>query len=209
MKIALAQLNYHIGNFEGNLEKMLGIITKAKALKADMVVFGELATCGYPPRDFLEFDDFISKCYSSIAKLAEATQGIAVVVGSPTRNPKKEGKDLYNSVYFLADGAVQHVQNKTLLPTYDIFDEYRYFEPANEWKTFTYKGKKIALTVCEDLWNVGNENPLYTVCPMDELMKQQPDFMLNVSASPFAYDHAAERIATLKTNIDQYQLPLF
>ena len=209
MKIALAQLNYHIGNFEGNLEKILGIITKAKALKADIVVFGELATCGYPPRDFLEFDDFISKCYSSIEKLAEAAQGIAVVVGSPTRNPKKEGKDLYNSVYFLADGAVQHVQHKTLLPTYDIFDEYRYFEPANEWNTFTYKGKKIALTVCEDLWNVGNENPLYTVCPMDELMKQKPDFMLNVSASPFAYDHAGERIATLKTNIDQYKLPLF
>ncbi len=209
MKIALAQLNYHIGNFEGNLEKMLGMISKAKALKADIVVFGELATCGYPPRDFLEFDDFISKCYTSIEKLAKVAQGIAVVVGSPTRNPKKEGKDLYNSVYFLADGAVQHVQHKTLLPTYDIFDEYRYFEPASTWKTFTYKGKKIALTVCEDLWNVGNENPLYTVCPMDELMQENPDFMLNVSASPFAYDHSSERIATLKTNIERYQLPLF
>ena len=209
MKIALAQLNYHIGNFEGNLEKMLGMITKAKALKADIVVFGELATCGYPPRDFLEFDDFISKCYTSIEKLSEAAHGIAVVVGSPTRNPKKEGKDLYNSVYFLADGAVKHIQHKTLLPTYDIFDEYRYFEPASEWKTFEYKGKKIALTICEDLWNVGNENPIYTVCPMDEMMHEKPDFMLNVSASPFAYDHAAERLATLKTNIERYKLPLF
>ena len=209
MKIALAQLNYHIGNFEGNLEKMLGMVIKAKALKADIVVFGELATCGYPPRDFLEFDDFISKCYASIEKLTEVAHGIAVVVGSLTRNPKKEGKDLYNSVYFLADGAVQQVQHKTLLPNYDIFDEYRYFEPASTWKTFTFKEKKIAITVCEDLWNVGNENPLYTVCPMDELMKEQPDFMLNVSASPFAYDHAGERIATLKTNVDRYKLPLF
>lgn len=209
MKIALAQLNYHIGNFEGNLEKMLGMITKAKALKADIVVFGELATCGYPPRDFLEFDDFISKCYNSVDKLAEGAQGIAVVVGSPTRNPTKEGKDLYNSVYFLADGAIKHVQHKTLLPTYDIFDEYRYFEPATEWKTFEYKGKKIALTVCEDMWNVGNENPIYTVCPMDEMMHEKPDFMINVSASPFAYDHAAERLTTLKTNIERYKLPLF
>lgn len=209
MKIALAQLNYHIGNFEGNLEKMQGMVTKAKALKADIVVFGELATCGYPPRDFLEFDDFIRKAYASVEKLAEMAQGIAVVVGSPARNPKIEGKDLFNAAFFLADGKIQHVQHKTLLPTYDIFDEYRYFEPADSWKTVTFKGKKIAITVCEDIWNVGNENPLYRICPMDEMMDEQPDMMINVSASPFSYDHAPDRIHVLKANVERYKVPVF
>jgi NAD+ synthase (glutamine-hydrolysing) len=209
MKIALAQLNYHIGNFEGNLEKMQGMVIKAKALKADIIVFGELATCGYPPRDFLEFDDFIRKSYASVGKLAEIAQGIAIVVGSPSRNPKLEGKDLFNSCFFLADGAIQHVQHKTLLPTYDIFDEYRYFEPADSWSCLTYKGQKIALTVCEDIWNVGNENPLYKICPMDEMMDEKPDFIINISASPFSFDHAAERIHTVRANIERYKIPLF
>ena len=209
MKIALAQLNYHIGNFEGNLEKMQGMVTKAKALKADIVVFGELATCGYPARDFLEFDDFIKKSYASVEALTEMAKGIAIVVGSPSRNPKPEGKDLFNSAFFLADGKIKHVQHKTLLPTYDIFDEYRYFEPADEWHILTFKGKKIALTVCEDVWNVGNENPLYKICPMDHMMPHKPDFMINISASPFAYDHAGERLHTVRTNVERYKVPMF
>ncbi len=209
MKIALAQLDLHIGNFEGNLEKMLGMVTKAKALKADMILFPELTTCGYPPRDFLEFDDFIRKSYASVETLTEAAQGIAIVVGSPSRNPKPEGKDLFNSAFVLYDGKIQHVQHKTLLPTYDIFDEYRYFEPADEWKIFEFKGKKIALTVCEDIWNVGNENPLYKISPMDEMMGQNPDFMLNISASPFAYNHAAERILQIRANVERYKMPIF
>lgn len=209
MKIAIAQLNYHIGNFEGNLEKMQGMVTKAKALKADIVVFGELATCGYPPRDFLEFDDFITKAYASVGKLAEMAKGIAIVVGSPSHNPKIEGKDLFNSAFFLADGEIKHVQHKTLLPTYDIFDEYRYFEPAHEWQTLTYKGKKIALTVCEDIWNVGNENPLYRICPMDEMMDEKPDLMINISASPFSYEQAPQRIHVIKANVERYKLPVF
>jgi NAD+ synthase (glutamine-hydrolysing) len=141
--------------------------------------------------------------------LAKAAKGIAIAVGSPSRNPVAEGKDLYNSVYFLADGKVKHVQHKTLLPTYDIFDEYRYFEPASEFNIVKYKGKKIALTVCEDIWNIGNENPMYDVCPMDLLMKQQPDFMINVSASPFSYSHAESRIHILKANVERYKLPIF
>jgi NAD+ synthase (glutamine-hydrolysing) len=209
MKIALAQLNYHIGNFEGNLEKMQGMVTKAKALKADIVVFGEMATCGYPARDFLEFDDFIKKSYASVEALADVAKGIAIVVGSPSRNPKPEGKDLFNSAYFLEDGKIKHVQHKTLLPTYDIFDEYRYFEPADEWNILTFKGKKIAITVCEDIWNVGNENPLYKICPMDQMMAQKPDFMINISASPFAYDHAGERLHTVRTNVERYKIPMF
>lgn len=209
MKIAIAQLNYHIGNFEGNLAIMLEAIASAKSQGADLICFSELSTCGYPPRDFLEFDDFIHLAEETIQALAKAAQGIAVVVGSPTRNPVVEGKDLYNSAYFLADGAIQQVQHKTLLPTYDIFDEYRYFEPATEWTIVEYQGKRIALTVCEDIWNIGNENPMYTVCPMDEMMPQKPDFILNLSASPFTYKQAQTRKQIIRANIDRYGIPMF
>ena len=209
MKIALAQINCHIGNFEGNLEKMKGFVTKAKALKADIVVFPEMATCGYPARDFLEFDDFIKKSYNAVEELSKMANGIAIVVGSPSRNPKPEGKDLFNSAFFLADGKIQYVQHKTLLPTYDIFDEYRYFEPADEWHTFTHKGKRIAMVVCEDMWNVGNENPLYKICPLDEMMGEKPDFIINISASPFDYAHSTDRIHVLKANIERYKMPIF
>jgi NAD+ synthase (glutamine-hydrolysing) len=209
MKIAIAQLNYHIGNFEGNLQKMLKATADAKAKGADIVVFGELSTCGYPPRDFLEFDDFITQSEETVTKLAEASHDIAIVVGSPTKNPVIEGKDLYNSAIFLHEGKVQYTQHKALLPTYDIFDEYRYFEPATEFNVVEFKGKKIALTVCEDIWNVGNKNPLYVICPLDEMVKHGPDFILNLSASPFSFDHAADRIHVLKANVERYGLPMF
>ena len=209
MKIALAQLNYHIGNFEGNLQKMLAAVEEARKQGADIVVFGELSVCGYPPRDFLEFDDFIRRCQDSIKKLQEASHGIGIVAGSPTRNPVAAGKDLYNSAYFLYDGQVIGIQHKALLPTYDIFDEYRYFEPATEFNVVHFKGKKIALSVCEDIWNVGNENPLYTICPLDEMMPQQPDFIINISASPFDAAHADLRIYTVRANIERYKIPMF
>ena len=209
MKIAIAQLNYHIGDFEGNLQKMLEATQTAKDTAADIVVFGELAVTGYPPRDFLEFDDFIEKSLEVVARLAKAAIDIAIVVGAPSRNPVVEGKDLFNSAYFLADGTIQQVEHKALLPTYDIFDEYRYFEPASSFEVVHYKGKKIALTVCEDIWNVGNENPLYTICPLDELKEQDPDFILNLSASPFNFNHANNRIHVLKANVELYGKPMF
>lgn len=209
MRIALAQLNYHIGNFEGNLRKMLDAVATAKQQNADLILFGELSVCGYPPRDFLEFDDFIRQCNISLEALKEASQGIAIVVGAPTRNPVPEGKDLYNSCYFLYDGQVAGVQHKCLLPTYDIFDEYRYFEPATEFHTVDFKGKRVALSVCEDIWNVGNENPLYKICPLDEMMGEKPDFILNISASPFDYAHAADRIHTVRANVHRYGIPMF
>ncbi len=209
MKIALAQLDYHIGNFEGNLEKMLAAVEQARSMGADLVCFGELSVCGYPPRDFLEFDDFIRRCQASVEALQKVSRGIGIVVGSPSRNPEVEGKDLHNSAWFLHDGQVLGVQHKTLLPTYDIFDENRYFEPAAEFHVIPFKGKKIALSVCEDIWNVGNENPLYTICPLDEMMGEQPDFILNISASPFDYTHAALRIHTVRANVERYKIPMF
>lgn len=209
MKIALAQLDYHIGNFDGNLEKMRAAVEQARAQGADLVCFGELSVCGYPPRDFLEFDDFIRRSQASVDALRQLSHGIGIVVGAPSRNPEVQGKDLHNSAWFLYDGQVLGVQHKTLLPTYDIFDENRYFEPATEFHVIPFKGKKIALSVCEDIWNVGNENPLYTICPLDEMMDEQPDLILNISASPFNYSHAALRIHTVRANVERYQIPMF
>lgn len=209
MKITIAQINYHIGNFEGTFQKMAVAIAEAKEGKSDIVCFSELATVGYPARDFLEFDDFINLSNNVIDRLCELAEGIAIVVGAPTRNPDLTGKSLFNSVYFLADRAIQFVQHKTLLPTYDIFDEYRYFEPAKEWGVTTYKGKTIALCVCEDIWDVGVEDPLYNIIPLDQMMKYKPDFIINVSASPFNYNHSASRIRTIKANVDRYKMPMF
>lgn len=216
MKIAIAQLNYHIGNFEGNFLKMKQSVERARAEGADLVCFSELSTCGYPPRDFLEFDDFIRLSEEVIDRLAALSDDLAIVVGSPSRNPVVEGKDLYNTGFFLFDGKVQQVQHKALLPTYDIFDEYRYFEPAKAFNIIEFKGKRIALTICEDIWDVpkgenndGLDNPLYTVCPLDELAKQSPDLILNLSASPFSYSQAAKRKHIIQCNVDRYRLPMF
>ena len=149
MKIALAQLNYHIGNFEGNFAKMQDAILKAKKNQADLICFSELASCGYPPRDFLEFRDFISQSMNLVNKLCELSHDIAIVVGAPSVNPNLEGKDLFNSAFFLYEGKVQSITHKALLPNYDIFDEYRYFEPNRKFEMVHFKSKKIAVTICE------------------------------------------------------------
>jgi NAD+ synthase (glutamine-hydrolysing) len=209
VKISIAQINYHIGNFEGNLNKMLNAISEAKKAGSDLICFGELATCGYPPRDFLEFDDFIRLAYQSVERLCEESQDIAIIVGSPTKNPNPDGKNLFNSALFLHEGKIKYTQNKTLLPTYDVFDEYRYFEPAKEWGVVEYKGKKIALTVCEDIWDVGTNDPLYTIVPCDKMMPFNPDFIVNVSASPFNYNHGHNRIKIIKANMERYKIPMF
>lgn len=207
MKIALAQLNYHVGNFESNTAKIIEHIHIARDNGAELVVFAELCVCGYPARDFLEFDEFIGLCESSARQIAAACTGIACVIGLPTPNNDKEGKDLYNSAYFIEDGEVKATVHKALLPNYDIFDEYRYFEPSRSFNCIEYKGRRIALTICEDLWNT-IENPLYITRPMDILIQQQPDVMINIAASPFAYNHDEERIAILGGNAARYQLPL-
>ncbi|MBL0335418.1 MAG: NAD+ synthase [Chitinophagaceae bacterium] len=207
MKIALAQQNYHIGNFSENTRKIVAAIREAKAAGADLVLFSELCVCGYPPRDFLEFDDFIRQCESAIDVIREEADTIGVLVGAPDRNPNRLGKDLFNAAYFLYEKEIKGVAHKTCLPNYDVFDEYRYFEPAYSWQVFTFKGKKLAVTICEDIWNLG-DNPLYRNCPMDELMKQSPDIMLNLSASPFDYTHVEDRKAIIKLNVQKYKLPM-
>ena len=173
MRIAIAQLNYVVGDFEKNVSKIKQSIKRAKEDKADLVVFSELAVSGYPPRDFLEFSDFITRCKNAIDEIAAACIGIAAVVGSPSVNPKPEGKNLFNSLYLLADGKIKGMVNKSLLPNYDVFDEYRYFEPNRSFHCLELNGVKIAASICEDLWNV-EDDPMYVTCPMDELIKAGP-----------------------------------
>jgi len=207
MKIVLAQQNYHIGNFEKNRQKIIDAILQAKKEKADLIVFSELSVCGYPPRDFVEFEDFIGECYASIDIIKQHADTIGVIVGSPMRNPETKGKDLFNAAWLLYEKEVKGIAHKTCLPTYDVFDEYRYFEPGYNWNTIDFKGKKIALTICEDIWNLG-DNPLYRICPMDELIKQHPDIMINISASPFDYDHDDDREEIVRQNVLKYKLPM-
>ena len=207
MKIFLSQQNYHIGNFEANTAKIISAIEEAKKQNGDLIVFSELSVCGYPPRDFLEFNDFIEQGLASIDKIRQVADTIGVLVGCPSRNPKIEGKDLFNSAYLLYEKEIKGIINKSLLPNYDIFDEYRYFEPAYEWNVLNFKGKKLAVTICEDIWNLGDD-PLYRICPMDELIKQQPDIMINLSASPFDYIHEDGRKSIVKRNVLKYNLPM-
>ena len=208
MKIALAQQNYHIGNFEANTRKILEGIARAKSAGADLVVFSEMSVCGYPPRDFLEFDDFIAESYVAVDRIRQEADTIGVIIGAPVRNPAGEGKSLFNAALLLYEKEIKGVAHKTCLPNYDVFDDYRYFEPAYEWKVIHFKGKKIALTVCEDIWNLGG-NPLYRVCPMDQLIRQHPDLMINISASPFDYDHDEDRKEVVRANVLKYHLPMY
>ena len=208
MKIFLAQQNYHVGNFESNTNKIIQAISEAKAQGGDLILFSEMSICGYPARDFVEFNDFINKCYASIDLIREHADTIGVLIGSPARNNRQKGKPLFNAAFFLYEKEVKAEIHKTLLPTYDVFDEYRYFEPSFDWQVVPFKGKRLAITICEDIWNLG-DNPLYRICPMDKLMEQQPDIMLNISASPFDYTHDEDRKSVIKANVLKYKLPMF
>lgn len=207
MKIALAQQNYHIGNFEKNTEKIIQGIQWAKAQGAELVVFSELCVCGYPPRDFLEFEDFINKCYAAIDAIKEHADTIGVLIGAPARNTIADGKDLFNAAFLLHEKEIKAEIHKTLLPTYDVFDEYRYFEPADSWNVVNFKGKKLAVTICEDIWNMGN-NPLYRVTPMEKLIAQEPELMINLSASPYNYAQDIVRNSLVKAHTLKYRLPM-
>jgi NAD+ synthase (glutamine-hydrolysing) len=207
MKIFLAQQNYHIGNFEENGNKIIDGIKRAKKAGADLVVFSELCVCGYPPRDFLEFQDFLRQCNETIDRIREHADTIGVLIGSPARNPQKEGKDLFNAAFLLYEKEIKAEIHKTLLPTYDVFDEYRYFEPAFEWSCIPFKGKKLAVTICEDIWNLG-DNPLYRVTPMEKLIQEGPDLMVNLSASPYNYAADVVRKSIIEAHTVKYKLPM-
>lgn len=207
MKIALAQLNYHIGNFDYNTKKIIESIHQAQLEKADLVIFSELAICGYPPRDFLLYSDFINECNLAIEKIAKETDKIGVIIGAPIANPSNKGKKLQNAALFIYKNKIQKTFSKTLLPTYDIFDEYRYFEPNSSFELLEFKGKKFAVTICEDLWNVDN-NPIYKMDPMAHLAKLGSEVIINIAASPFSIEQQDFRLKVLEQNAIKYNLPL-
>ena len=207
MKIALSQINFRIGDIELNTSRIVEAIHRARSEGADLIVFSELSVCGYPPADLLNFDSFIEQCLAAVKEIAAHCRHIAAIVGGPVFNNTNTGKRLFNAAFFLEDGRITHTVYKGLLPTYDVFDEYRYFEPATRFNTITYKGKRIALTICEDIWNIHTPR-LYQVNPMDELMRQEPDLMINISASPFSWNRGPERMQILFRNAGTYRLPL-
>jgi NAD+ synthase (glutamine-hydrolysing) len=203
----LVQQNYHIGNIESNTQKIIAAIANAKQAGAKVAIFSELCVCGYPPRDFLEFEDFLNLCLDGINTILPHTMGMTVVIGAPEKNKSKIGKDLHNSAYVLQNGKIIATAQKTLLPTYDIFDEYRYFEPAFEWNVVEIEGKKAAIIICEDIWNLG-DNPLYRISPLDKLIAQKPDFIINLSASPYNYAQDTVRHSVVRANVIKYNLPM-
>ncbi|MCF8463810.1 MAG: NAD+ synthase [Flavobacteriales bacterium] len=206
MQIRLSQLNYHIGNFDKNVQKIIGEVKLAKVDGVNLIVFSELSVCGYPPRDFLEFEDFILRCEQAINEIAAKCDGITAIVGAPLRNEAPSGKRLFNAAFVLENGKAKQVIKKSLLPNYDIFDEYRYFEPNRDFEVVDVNGVRVALTICEDLWNI--EDSLYITSPMDELMKHKPQLMVNIAASPFDFSHREDRIRILEKNCKKYDLPL-
>jgi NAD+ synthase (glutamine-hydrolysing) len=214
MKIALAQLDYHIGNFAENTSNIVLAIENARLSKAELVVFSELSICGYPPLDLLEKKDFIENCIGEIHKISHICDTIGVIIGGPSINTASEGKMLFNSAYFLFGGKIQQVVNKTLLPTYDIFDEYRYFEPNREFSLIRFKDKNIALTICEDLWDdqpVENEfarSRLYTHHPLEELAKLGPDLIINIAASPFSHTRTELKKGIFIEKAKKHNLPV-
>jgi NAD+ synthase (glutamine-hydrolysing) len=214
MKIALAQLNYHIGNFGQNSEKIIAHIEKAKEQGADLIVFSELAVTGYYPHDLLERKEFYERAEQTLQQIAQSCRGIAALVGGPSINPESRGKKLFNSAFFMNDGKIEHVVHKSLLPTYDVFDEYRHFEPNTHFSLIEYKGKKLAVTICEDLWdeqetqNEFGKEKLYKISPLRELAKLNPDLVINLSASPFSYNQEDFRKNILIKNALTYNLPI-
>ena len=216
MKIALAQLNYIVGDFDGNLTKITAAVADACSSGAELVVFSELSICGYPPLDLLERKEFIHTCKHYIEKLAlDIDPGTGVLVGGPEFNPNKGGKLLFNSAFFLYDGKVQQVFRKSLLPTYDIFDEYRYFEPNRDFSILRFKNRKLAITICEDLWdeqpfeNEFSRSRLYTTNPLEELSAFKPDVIINMAASPFSHRKMEVKQSIFTGKAARYKLPLF
>jgi NAD+ synthase (glutamine-hydrolysing) len=190
VKIALAQINPTVGDFRGNTKKMIEFAREASAAQADVVMFPELAVCGYPPADFLDKPSFVARATEAveeIAATATSASPLAVICGYVTAAPAGSGKQVANSAALLRNGVVEFVQSKRLLPFYDVFDEQRYFAPAESQSLHCLAGERLALTICEDAWNdkLFWSSRLYPVDPVEELMRGGGSIILNISASPY------------------------
>ncbi len=210
MKIAIAQINPIIGDFRHNFEKITSFADRAKSLSCDLAVFSELVISGYPPRDLLEKRDFVDANLAWLDRLVSSVQGIGMICGFADRNPRDEGNPLYNSALLFEDGKKLHQTQKRLLPTYDVFDEARYFEPGTDFSVYAYKGRKIGLTVCEDVWNDKDifQRRFYHLDPVSLLVQNGADLLLNVSASPYHVGKREFKWNMLASIAKKYKMPL-
>lgn len=210
MKIALAQINPTIGDFSGNTEKIICFADKALARGCELVVFSELAISGYPPRDLLEKPDFVRVNRSCLKRLVDTIQGIGVVVGTLLENPREEGKTLFNGAVLFEGGRVIGESAKRLLPTYDVFDERRYFEPGDTFSPVVYRGRKIGLTICEDAWNDKDffRKRMYDLDPVALIAEAGADLLINISASPYHLGKRDFRHRMLSAQARKHCLPL-
>ncbi|HXJ87135.1 MAG TPA: NAD+ synthase [Candidatus Binatia bacterium] len=210
MKIALGQINPTVGDFSGNASKIIDFARRAKSAGAGLILFPELSVCGYPPRDLVERSSFAARNRKSAAEIARATAGIAVICGLVTPADSDTGKSVMNSAAFLMDGKIQFIQSKMLLPTYDVFDEARNFAPAKSQQLFPFCSNRMALTICEDAWNDKQFWPkrLYTVDPVEKLIQEGGNFVLNISASPFWIGKREFRRDMLASIARQHKVPV-
>jgi NAD+ synthetase len=197
VRIALAQIDPTVGDFTGNLEKIVAAAGRAAELGARLTVFSELAICGYPPADFVEKRSFLARCRTAVDELTQATATLptAVLAGVALKSPQGSGKPAVNAAVLLDKGQLILEQHKRLLPFYDVFDEQRYFAPSRGQQVVELDGLRLAISICEDAWNDKNfwRHRLYTVDPMEELMRQNPDLHINLSSSPFWHCKRAVR----------------
>ncbi|MGB8063628.1 MAG: NAD+ synthase [Candidatus Sulfotelmatobacter sp.] len=210
MKIALGQVNPTVGDFSGNASKIIGFSHRAQQAGAGLILFPELSICGYPPRDLVERSSFVARNRESAEHIAAQTRGIAVICGLVTPAQSDAGKSVMNSAALLMDGKIVFIQSKMLLPTYDVFDEMRNFAPAKSQELFSFCGNRMALTICEDAWNDKQfwQKRLYTVDPVDALIKNGGNFVLNISASPFWIGKRELRRDMLASIARQHKVPV-
>lgn len=210
MKVALAQINPIVGDLLGNARKITDHIKVAKAQRADLVVFPEMALLGYPPEDLLTLPAFVEGVEKALDSLAQVTQGIAAIVGCVRKNPLKKEKPLHNSAAILIDGKLIGFYDKILLPDYDVFSERRYFEPGKQATLFVIKGKKVAVTICEDIWQHSEviDDTIYSRDIVVELAAQKPDMVINLSSSPFHIGRPSMRFAICEKAAATLQCPL-
>jgi NAD+ synthase (glutamine-hydrolysing) len=210
VKIALGQINTTVGDFSGNSAKIIDYARRAREAGAALILFPELAICGYPPRDLVEKPAFISRNWETAERIARETSGIAVVAGLVTPARADTGKSVMNSAAMLREGRVVFVQSKRLLPTYDVFDELRNFAPADKQQLFPFCSREVALTICEDAWNDKHfwNRRLYGIDPVEDLMRAGGKFLLNISASPFYVGKQQLRRNMLQTLARNYNVPV-
>ena len=213
MKIALAQINPTVGDFTGNLAKIVAASQRTAGSGARLTVFSELVICGYPPADLLDKPSFLDRCASAVEELRNATASLptAILVGVALPAPEGSGKRAVNAAVLLDKGQVLLEQHKMLLPFYDVFDEQRYFSPATGQRVVEFEGERLAITICEDAWNDKNFWPhrLYPVDPVENLIRQRPTVLLNISASPFWHGKRQVRQRMLASISHRHKVPVF